>query len=673
MTRLHKTILMGAALLSIAGPARIAAQNFDTSGTAGLSGRYLFRYVNFFNDQDGNLTESCTLTGVMTFDGKGNYTLSNTQLFDSAGTGGNGSCASLGSGSYGVQSNGIAQLDNPLYAATLYGAFSKPVLTASSTEDDYFDLLIAIEAPASSFSNSNLSGSYTLGMMDFPNASISSAVEGYFTINADGKGNISPFTVTGATAGSGSTSDNVGASTYTLSGTSGGTFNFGGGSQIVGGSKVLYVSADGNYILAGSTNGSDMIFGFRAPSGPISGSSYYGTYYIAGMDADLSGDCSNSSTYCLDAFYGSINSDGAGNFVWHQRFDDVVDIATYDATFNTSVPTGSNPPFDGTFYYLASANGQALMFIGSGTQFSLNLGVLAPAVTPTSKVWINPVGIVNAANYTPITNAYAPGEIVSLYGSFGVSSQQAQALPLPTDLNGVKVFVDGVAAPILFVSSDQINVIIPYELTGQFFDTFQVQANESISNNVTVYGDATAPGLFTGTENGLGEAAVVHGNGNPVTDNDPATPGETVALFVNGLGTVTPNVADGAAASSQPLSVNDEFTAQEIAVFLDDGTNFPQANVAFAGLAPGFAGLSQVNFTLPTSGLLNGDDYISFQTNEAANEMATIAVTGYSRGFATKTAHRRPRPHHVGKASVDAHTKADLKSPRRALPDRTRP
>ncbi len=44
-------------------PARLQAQNFDTSGTASLSGQYLFRYVDFFNDENGNLTESCSLSG----------------------------------------------------------------------------------------------------------------------------------------------------------------------------------------------------------------------------------------------------------------------------------------------------------------------------------------------------------------------------------------------------------------------------------------------------------------------------------------------------------------------------------------------------------------------------------------------------------------------------------
>src|SRR5271154_2985340 len=140
MTPMFKTFfLLSAALVMTTAPASLDAQNFDASGTAGLSGQYLFRYVNHFNDQNGNIVESCSLTGVITFDGKGTYTVSNTQLYDSAGTP-NGSCSSLGGGTYGVQGNGIAQLDNPMFSATLFGTFSQPVITASSTEDFYYDL-----------------------------------------------------------------------------------------------------------------------------------------------------------------------------------------------------------------------------------------------------------------------------------------------------------------------------------------------------------------------------------------------------------------------------------------------------------------------------------------------------------------------------------------------------
>ncbi|HTQ58220.1 MAG TPA: hypothetical protein VMI94_27345 [Bryobacteraceae bacterium] len=665
---IKSALFLGTALLLIAIPSRVAAQNFDSSGTSNLSGPYLFRYVNFFNDASGNLVESCSLTGVMTFDGAGNYTVANATLYDSAGAGGSGYCTNLGGGTYGVQPNGLAQLDNPLFAATLFGTFSKPVVIASSTEDYYFDLFVALQAPQGSVSNSSFSGTFTAGALDFLNASNSLAREGYFNLHADGNGNITPFSVTGSTASSASNiiTQNVGASTYSLSGTSGGTLTFPGSAtdptQIISGSRVLYVSADSNYFLAGSTSGSDMIFGFRAVSGSASNSLLSGTYFLAGLDDNL-------YSGFLDAFYGSINSSGDGNLIWHERFDDAVDYVTYDSSFYTPVSIGSDGTYyDGTYSYLTGANGNAMMLIGSGAQFSLNIGIKSPTVTPTSTVWLNPVGITNAANYTPITNAFAPGELVILYGNFGVPLDVDTVLPIPTNLDNVQVLVNGRAAPVYYVSKNQISALVPYEVSGDYFATFQVSVNGSKSNTVTVYVDNSSPGIYTMTQNGLGAGALLHADYSLITDSSPAKPGETVLLFMNGLGTVTPAVADGAPGPAPDLAYSDG--GSTTSVYLVDGVNYPaQTIVQYAGLAPYYAGLYQVNFTLPTTGVANGDVYIAFNTLEGVNEMATIAVAGFPGSAAVGSSSLRPvRP----RGNAIPRRTAGAKSHRRALPERIR-
>lgn len=675
MTRMYKTILLLSCSLFIAlTPARVDAQSFDNSGTANLTGNYLFRYVNFFNDQNGDLVESCSLSGTINFDGAGKYTLANTHLADSDGTNGNGSCASQGSGTYGVQSNGIAQLDNPLYPATLFGTFSQPVITASSTEDDGFDLFIAVQAPSTSSSASNLSGAFTVGTLDFLNSSASLARQGYFTLNADGKGNIGAFTVTGSLANvkSGDTvTQSIAASTYALSGTTGGTLTFpgsgGSSTEIVGGEKLLFVSADGNWFVGGSATGSDMLFGFRAPSGTSSNSLLNGTYFLSGMEDTLP-----TEVNFLDAFYGSVNTSGDGNLITHERFDDVVDLDTYDNTFNSQVTIGADGSFyDGFEYtYLAGANGAALMQIGSNQLFSMIIGIHAPSFKPASTVWINPIGISNAANYTPITNAFAPGELVNLYGNFGVSAQVDQVLPISTTLGGVQVLVNGQAAPVYAVGKNQITVLIPYAIVGQSFATFQVTVNGSMSNSVTVYVDNSAPGIYTISQNGIGPGAILHSNSSAVTENSPAKPGETVQLFMTGLGPVTPQVPDGAAAPDSPLSTSVE--AADVLVVLEDGLDSPAViSPTFAGLAPGFAGLNQVNFKLPEDGLSDGDVFIAFNTIEALNDMATINVSGYSQGAArvgpSQRASRLQR-HVIGKATSGKHSKKS----RRALPERSK-
>jgi len=671
---MFKTLLfMSGALLAV--PA-IRAQNFDSSGTASLRGAYLFRYVTFFNDQNGNVTESCSLTGTISFNGTGNYSISSSaQLFDSAGSG-QGSCASLGTGTYGVQPNAIAQLDSPMFGTTLYGSFTSPVLMASSTEDDFWDLFVAVQAPSSA-SNSLLSGAFTVGTMDFLNADIGFARQGFFTLNADGAGNIAAFMLTGSEANSSANqlTQSVGASTYSLSGSSGGTVTFPGSSsdqvQIVAGSKSLFVSADGNYLIGGSPSGSDIFFGFRASTGNSSNASLNATYFMSGMDASL--DTLGFTGNFLDSFYGSVNTNGNGNLIWHQRLQDIVDIVTFDSTFDTPLTIASNGTFyDGTFNYLVGANGAAFMLIGSGSQFSFELAVRAPTITPTSSVWINPVGITNSANFTPITNAYAPGELVDLFGTFPVAANVDTLLPIPALLSGVEVLVNGNPAPVYAVGPSEISIIIPYEVSTDFFCTFQVLVNGSKSNIVTVYEDASSPGIYTLAQNGLGSGAILHSNFTEVNDSSPAVPGETVLLFVNGLGTVTPAVPDGAVGPSNPLSDSDEFDLGELGVILVDAAgNNATGNIQFAGLAPCCAGLYQVNFTLPSARSLgSGDAAIFFETLEAQNAMATVALSRFTGAAVPGAAMVKPTGRTLAKMAKATPRPRGMKTQRRALPDR---
>jgi uncharacterized protein (TIGR03437 family) len=233
----------------------------------------------------------------------------------------------------------------------------------------------------------------------------------------------------------------------------------------------------------------------------------------------------------------------------------------------------------------------------------------------------------------------------------------------------VQVLVNGQAAPVLFVSPSQISAWIPYEVAGEYFATFQVVVNDSQSNSVTVYVDNSAPGIYTLSENGIGAGAILHADYSLVNDSSPAAPGETVLLFMNGLGSVTPTVSDGAAAPSDTLINADE--TSNILIYLDDGVDNPtQANVLFAGLAPGLVGLYQVNFTVPSSGLTNGDVYIDFNTLEALTQMATISVSGFSQSNARPNSrHRTAAPRGRAVSPGAPHGKA-VKSHRRALPDR---
>ena len=168
------------------------------------------------------------------------------------------------------------------------------------------------------------------------------------------------------------------------------------------------------------------------------------------------------------------------------------------------------------------------------------------------------------------------------------------------------MLVNGRYAPLSYVSPTQINLLVPNAtgpISTESYATFQVINNNEASNKVTVHTNYTAPGAFSLTSNGgtyppaIGPAAVLHADYSLVTQSNPAKAGETLQLYLTGLGSVTPSVADGAAASTTTLSTVDEH------IYVIVGG--PQANIAFAGLAPGFAGLYQINFVVP-SGITTG-------------------------------------------------------------------
>src|SRR5450759_3184584 len=164
---------------------------------------------------------------------------------------------------------------------------------------------------------------------------------------------------------------------------------------------------------------------------------------------------------------------------------------------------------------------------------------------------------------------------------------QVASLPLPTTLGEVQVTINGIPAPIYAVSPGQISIIVPFVTETYSFATVQVINNGSKSNPITLYTTTSAPGVFSTSQNGVGPVAVTHANGAVGTASNPATAGETLVVYVTGLGAVSPPVQDGRAAPLSPLS-----TVVDRDVFVEiqeqNGKLHSTATV-FRGLAPTFA------------------------------------------------------------------------------------
>jgi uncharacterized protein (TIGR03437 family) len=585
-----------------------SAQSFDSSADGNLFGDYFVREVMLSNvDQTSSAVgRARSVEGTVTFDGQGNYTFSGSLMNTS-----NGQQVTITgqSGTYQLAGNGFFAMDDLIdstqtdFGGTgLFGTAGLTSIVASATEGSQKNIFIAIPAGSSTTSpitTASLQGTYNVAFIDFLEGNVSLVRDGYFTLTTAGDGNFGNVTVSGAMANvnSTNTTQTLTNVTYGITNETGsGVINFPplpSLATLVTGQKDLFVSADGSIFLAGDPNGFDLMIGIPALTVAATNGMYQGTYFVAGLE-DQSG---------VQAFSGSIFSLGQGSSIVHSR------LATFDksAIDSTYAPAPFNLTPDGLFndgliLGMLGDGGKAFLEVGTGAFYSLRPGLAALYTGPNP--FLDPLKVWNAANLAPITNAVAPGEFVSLFGSGLCSATEGAAtLPLPTNLANVQVSVNGVFAPISYVSPNQINVLVPYETSGGHA-TFQVSSDTGLSNAVTLYERDTAPGIFTSTNGGfapgVGPAAALHADFSAVTQGNPAQVGETLLLYVTGLGAVKPAVADGAAAVAKPLSI----VVANVGVLVDGQA----ATVTFQGLAPGFAGLYQVNFVVPggvSSGLVN--------------------------------------------------------------------
>jgi uncharacterized protein (TIGR03437 family) len=239
----------------------------------------------------------------------------------------------------------------------------------------------------------------------------------------------------------------------------------------------------------------------------------------------------------------------------------------------------------------------------AGTQNSLVVyGLLSGSVA---------LAVSNAASGNAA--AVAPGSIVSIYGSgLATSTASASSFPISASLGGAAVTVNGTPAPLLYASPTQLNVQIPFDVSAGSA-TISVSVGGTVAGTTSVPIQASAPGLFMQPQ---GAAAVVNQDGLVNSASQPAAAGSVVAGYFTGLGAVSPPVAAGVAAPASPLSiVPGEVTATIGGV---------AASVQFAGLAPGFAGLYQVNIQVPQ--MPSGQYPLQISVGGAASNAAPVSI-----------------------------------------------
>ena len=231
----------------------------------------------------------------------------------------------------------------------------------------------------------------------------------------------------------------------------------------------------------------------------------------------------------------------------------------------------------------------------------------------------NTNGTVNAASLTSGPVRVSAGSLVSIFGTqlTAGATAYANSIPLPSSLAGTELLVQGVAMPLLYVSPTQINAQVPQEVSGRTLATLQIRLNGVTGPTSFISLAPTGPGIFAINQAGTGRGAILHSSTHgAVTSSDPARPGEILEVYANGLGATTPPVATGQAASIPPSIANVAPSASIGAV---------PATVRFAGLAPGFVALYQVNVEVPANAPV-GDDQLILFSNGVSSNPVTVSI-----------------------------------------------
>ena len=209
---------------------------------------------------------------------------------------------------------------------------------------------------------------------------------------------------------------------------------------------------------------------------------------------------------------------------------------------------------------------------------------------------------------------------MSLFGTgLAGSGGLATSIPLPQSLGGVSVSIGGFSAPLLAAvrgNTDQINLQVPFELDGLSQAEVLVNNNGVLSAPETIALGPAVPALFTLSQTGQGSGAIFHSNFAPVNASNPAAAGEVIVLYATGLGAVDPAVETG--------NATDGLTTVTGNVQVNIGGQ--PATVDFAGMAPGFVGLYQINVRVP-AGIPSGEVPVEISVDGILSTgSATVAV-----------------------------------------------
>jgi uncharacterized protein (TIGR03437 family) len=257
----------------------------------------------------------------------------------------------------------------------------------------------------------------------------------------------------------------------------------------------------------------------------------------------------------------------------------------------------------------------------SGGVASARIPVTLMVTTPASTAFPAITAVVNAASFG--SGPVAPGEIVTIGGTnLGPANPLGLALDsngkVATLLGGVSVSFNGYLAPLIYVSAQQINCVVPYEAAGMTAPFVEVKNSGFTSNVYPLSLAAAAPAIFTLNGSGSGLAAAIDSRGIANGPGNPAAPGSTLVFYMTGEGQTKPTGVTGEVTSvnASPTGPLTPQTILPVSVTIGG----QPSTVTFYGEAPGLvAGVMQLNVLVP-AGLPSGPAPLSISLGSVSSQ-----------------------------------------------------
>lgn len=308
----------------------------------------------------------------------------------------------------------------------------------------------------------------------------------------------------------------------------------------------------------------------------------------------------NSSRGLVHAIYGGQSGlSGAGNQVYTQGFEGLQGDTRNGDAFGLALAAGD---FGGDF--------ADDLIVGVPQEDGGQSWGVFQTLLGNEKPTIN--AVVSAGLGIPAINTLSPNTLATAFGTGLFSSATGRGVgpadlvngALPTLLARTCLEIDGQRSPLLFLRNDQVNFQVRSSVSGQMQVKIIRNCGEYYElpgNTISVPVAAVSPDMFAyqvyedGTKSVAAINAISGKRVGPTTlgpEFEPARPGDIVSIYVTGLGLTNPPFAAGVL---PPNDATGARPAPPVTVIIDG----IQAVVRYAGTAPGFAGLYQINVVIP--------------------------------------------------------------------------